>query len=269
MKRIILFGLFILFFSCSTRQATKIDKVKVNFKPEINLLVDSNNLIFNYTLILNSDFKEEKQRLNLIKFLRVVLLDENNHIIDSSSIYSLIKAGIGIDGYNLIYFGKVVINNFKRKDFENINCKVLLVGANWDLTVTQKLNTLLYSESEPALVVYPLIENIDEKSIDLGVFAIRKRIVEEYIPNSETFRIEVLNSKNKPVYNSQEGKAFMQVIMPVEPLELGDFYIYRYSWDYRNSNGNRLPTGEYVIKMMIPANPKPYITEIKIPVETK
>jgi len=258
-----------LCFACSTKQTIKIDKLKVNFKPEINLLVDSNNLIFNFILVINSISNEEKQKLDLIKFLKIEVLDDSNQVIDSSSINSLALLGKPVKGFNVIYFGKLVIRDFKRKDFEKLSCKCNLVGNNWDMTYTQKLNKILYSETEPALALYPIIENIDEKIIDLGVFAVRKRLVEEYIPNSETIRIEVLNSKNKPVYNSQEGKAFMQLIMPVEPQNLGDSYIYQYSWDYRNNNGSRVPTGEYTIKMMIPAKPKPYITEIQIPVETK
>lgn len=268
MQRIILWILIIFCFSCSTKQTIRIDKIEVNFKPEIDLIVDSNNLIFNFTFVINQISKEEKQKLDLINFLKVELLDDNNKVIDSTSINSLIRAGNQIKGYNLIYFGKVVINNFIRRDFDKITCKVTLAGNNWDLIYTQKLNEVVYQETEPALVLYPIIKKMDENSIDLGVFAVRKRVLDEYIPNSETIRIEVLNSKNKPVYSSQEGKAFMQLIMPVEPQTLGDYFLYEYTWDYSNNDGIRLPSGEYIIKIKIPAHPKPYITELKIPIET-
>ncbi|MFH1050764.1 MAG: hypothetical protein V1779_07520 [bacterium] len=269
MKKILIIGMVFLCFACSTTQKINIDKIKTNFKPEINLLVDSNVLIFNFTLIIKTDSTDDEYPLDIIKSLKVDILDDNKQVIDSSSINSLKISGKPIKGYNIIYSGKVVFNNFKRKDFEKLSCKYTVKGDGWDITVTQKFNEMIYAETEPALVIYPIIDNMDKISVDLGIFAVRKRIIEEYIPTSEDVRVEVLNSKNKPAYNSQTGKNYMQVINPVYPESLGDSYVYRYSWDYRNNHGQRVPSGDYTIRLIIPAKPKPYITEIKIPVEAK
>jgi|GEM_PF-4298038 len=271
MKKLFFIGLIILCFACSTAKHDHDFVVPELIKDEIDLFFNQNEMIFDCALTVSfkPEISAKWQKLQWLKSIEIAILDKTNKPISTTNTKDFIIAGSPVDSNVFLYFGKLVIKGLTGKDINDFKCAYNKSASKWMVSDTIQLKNLINPTSERPLSLYPFVENLSDSSLDLGLLAVRKKFADEYIPNSEIIRIEVLNDKNKTVFNSQEGKAFMQIIMSVEPQNLGDYYIYQYSWDYRNNNGSRVPSGEYTVKMMIPAVPKPYITEIKIPVETK
>lgn len=97
----------------------------------------------------------------------------------------------------------------------------------------------------------------------LAVFSLKatrnKLVKSEYIPNSETFRVEIYNNKGELEWSSGNRANFLQVIKKVEPVNVGNSHVYSMKWFGRNSEQMPLPEGNYTVKMTIPAKPMPYV----------
>lgn len=102
-----------------------------------------------------------------------------------------------------------------------------------------------------------------EGGIELGCMA--HRLIprpDEFLPSSEQFRVIIRDTKAMEVYRSDAGMAFMQVITPVEPRDVGAYQRFSVFWRGTTSQGQNVPSGEYVAEMIIPAVPIPYSTSI-------
>ncbi len=112
-----------------------------------------------------------------------------------------------------------------------------------------------------ALVLAPSVEVSDS-----GVtFRLRARRVQpvagEYFPSSERLRVELFQG-GKRWWSSAEGVAFLQVIGAVEPTEVGAEVEYSLRWDGRLPTGERLPAGDYQLRLTLPARPQEYVLEL-------
>jgi hypothetical protein len=90
---------------------------------------------------------------------------------------------------------------------------------------------------------------------------------DEYLPNSEDFRVEIYDNSGNLIFNSNYQKNYFMAIMKVKPEQSGDVYIYKYSWDYTNNFGKKVPKGEYSAKLIIPAEPKNYSVNLNFQVD--
>ncbi|MFP4528464.1 MAG: hypothetical protein ACLFQX_07940 [Candidatus Kapaibacterium sp.] len=125
-----------------------------------------------------------------------------------------------------------------------------------------------YDETTPAmehsLFLQPYVRNISDTSLAIGAIALRIAPNErEYLPSSEDFRADIISLKGKRVWSSQHGKNFLTVIGEVEPKQVGGTHEYAAIWDTETNQGVDVATGEYVCRMVVPAQPKQYIREIK------
>ncbi len=111
------------------------------------------------------------------------------------------------------------------------------------------------------LLLEPGFKKISEDKYKFTLKATRlKERENEYIPDSETLRIELYGVskmvRKPPVWDSSEGKNFMQMVMPVKPEKIGDTYTYELVWDGRDRDGKKI--SEAIAVYIIPAKPEAY-----------
>ncbi len=114
-------------------------------------------------------------------------------------------------------------------------------------------------ENNGTLDLIPMEINYSGNRYAFGLVAVRKgNVEEEYVPDSETLRIEIYNHKGKEIWSSNYGMNYMQMIQPVEPEKIGEAHLYLQFWDGKSNNKRKANSDEYKIKYLIPAKPKPY-----------
>ncbi len=130
----------------------------------------------------------------------------------------------------------------------------------------EKKDTLMKNESNPYLKLEPGYEILDESRIKFTLKATRLAVrEEEYIPNSQTFRVIVNSLKGKTVWDSGGDKNFMQMVMPVLPEAVDETYTYEIIWDrWDQTSIEPPPKAEYTVTMIIPAKPREYSSTISI-----
>lgn len=117
-------------------------------------------------------------------------------------------------------------------------------------------------EDTNALTLVPFVQTGEESLASIGVNARRNRIVDgEYLPSSEDVRV-VVRSGFKVLWQSNNGMAFLTMIMPVRPETVREVARYSVAWDGTDNTGVPIPPGEYTADIVIPAKPAPYRTEI-------
>lgn len=110
-----------------------------------------------------------------------------------------------------------------------------------------------------ALELMPSVTRQNDGTYQFLLRATRRRIVPgEYFPSSEQLRIAIFNGKGATVWSSNDGMAFLTVVMPVEPALQGASHLYTLDWNAMASDGVRLPSGRYRVQLTLPARPAPY-----------
>jgi hypothetical protein len=261
--------LIIIFVSvitaCTSLKETEEIKI-LAIEPKIDMIVDNGMYFFNFTFISESDDSVKIRLLNKIEKIKVDIIDQRGKNLKTTETTSFKKSGIYFPKANakVICFTSLMTEEIKFTDSENFSIKYTVFYNDYTDSQTKPLNSLKNESSYQTLDIYPIINKKDENVINLGLFTIRKKVIEEYIPNSELLRIKVINDKGKLVFRSDEGGNFMQIIYPVYPEEVGKSYIYSYTWKLENKNRFSIPSGKYDINIMIPALPNPYSTDIKL-----
>jgi len=102
-------------------------------------------------------------------------------------------------------------------------------------------------------------KKIDDNSVKFMLKAERlQQKTDEYLPNSENFRVEIYDNNNSLIFNSDFEQNYLMVIGDVEPKEIGQTTEYEYIWDKRNNYKKAVPKGKYRAKLIIPAAPEIY-----------
>lgn len=118
------------------------------------------------------------------------------------------------------------------------------------------------AEDTSALSLVPFIQRTDDSSYTLGVTAHRNRLIDgEYLPSSEDLRVTVRRGLDV-VWQSQTGLAFLTVVLPVRPEQIGEESAYTVEWNGTDVDGTPLPPGEYTAELVIPSRPAPYHTQL-------
>lgn len=119
--------------------------------------------------------------------------------------------------------------------------------------------------AEESLKLESQIQVENDSTVLFKVLARRLFLVDnEYIPNSETIRLEILSETGKIVYSSNKNSNYFQVIKRVLPEEIGNVYVYKIYWNGKDNDLKELAMGQYDVRLTIPAKPKPYITQTKL-----
>ncbi len=141
---------------------------------------------------------------------------------------------------------------------KNINNVSIILDIYYGLNYIRTQKEIRLNDNPEILSLFPVILNENDKSIEFAVLAVRNKIKEEFIPSSEELRLEVLNFKGRQIYSSQTGINFLQIILPVFPENIGNYYLYKQTWDFKTDENNLVVPGKYTINLMIPALPTPY-----------
>lgn len=204
---------------------------------------------------------------------------DKDEVICFNFFNSIDSISINIKSNNFVYFDNLMKQDLKTYGIPSeiqgnsivfpILLKVttsdkILKDCEVQLNIFSNNNKYIFSKKltidknfEP-MSLYPVILNQQNNKIDVGIFAIRNQIIEEFIPSSEELRLEVLNFKGKKIYSSQTGINFLQIILPVYPENIGNYYLYKQEWNFKTNDEENLPSGRYTLNLMIPALPNPY-----------
>lgn len=121
--------------------------------------------------------------------------------------------------------------------------------------------------SNSPLDLAPAIEKNDGQ-IDFILNATRlKNIDNEYFPDSEEFRVKIFDKSGRFIWQSNKGQNYFMAIQDVLPLEKGQTYEYRLSWDKTDNKGNPVPPGNYSAELILPSKPFEYKTNMEFTIE--
>ncbi len=163
-------------------------------------------------------------------------------------------------GYvTFVLAGKILrTDNISLNDY---SIKIRIETKNKFYTFEKSCGQILKEQrylSGDGLIVVPYYEKSEDNSGVFGLFAYRIKQVEEYLPSSEEFRIEIATRKGKTVFNSNKGKAFLAVITEIKPKQVGSMYEYSYPWFGKSDSGHKMLKGDYSARLFIPGVPKSY-----------
>jgi len=163
---------------------------------------------------------------------------------------------------NLTY---AYIQKFKKdelpNDWKQSKINIALSSNYGKYTIEKSIDDINYTDIFPeiqALYLLPTIK-ISDDVYNFQLLAIRLNTVQgSYLPTSEKLRLEIQNEKI--IYNSSEGKNFLQMISNVLPEEIGNYYIYQQSVNFASEKMKF--KGECKAKLIIPAVPINYVSMI-------
>jgi len=119
-------------------------------------------------------------------------------------------------------------------------------------------------QAQPPLRLEGRVEFENDSVVVFVVLAERLRFLErEYFPTSERLRVKVYDPDGNVIWNSAEGRMFLQVIGPVEPQRIGELHRYELRWALRDRRGRRVPPGKYRAALILPIVPAPLKTEVE------
>lgn len=146
--------------------------------------------------------------------------------------------------------------------FLSINAWAIIVQSC--CSVSDNKSTNRYNDEY--LELFGKIIQSDQCRFELEVKRLKQR-TDEYLPNSEDFRVEILNADGKVVFNSGFGMNFFQAIQKVKPNKIDDTHKYEYSWNYLDNFGKKVKSGNYKALLIIPSQPTKYSIMINFEVE--
>lgn len=265
----VVFLLFTLMVSCTSTYINYSAPEEVGINPDLSF--NRSEKLFNLKISAPVDLIKNTQMIYLVinlpnkpdtlyfKNIDLTNLNLSLNKLDASILWDHFNDSINLTSkIDLI----IVINN-RPVDFNNEKSNNKYYKKSYLLTDILQY----FSNKAEDLSVLTLKSSIDIKSDSLVVFkldAVRnKEVPNEYIPNSEVFRVEILNRKGGLEWSSSNNSNFLQVIKKVEPLKIGDSHTYSINWYGKTNNNYSLSDGIYSIKMIIPAKPVPYIVFTK------
>ena len=268
-KILIIIPFFFLFlYGCGTTQI--IDKNPPPYIPEVSISFNNNNALFNFSLQANkNDIKDKFDFINSITIVKIDVISKEDSVIHTLDFSQLDLKGttnketqtsLTISGVtNWILPAKINLKDYIYR------FKIFANNKFYNMTKTYSQLHTEVEEELSALSLEPYIAEQTYNSAIFGVVAKRNRIVEnEYIPTSETLRVDILNQKGAVVWSSGMGQNFLQVINPVLPKSTGESHKYTVEWDGFASNRIPLNPGDYIVRMTIPAKPNPYTASIEL-----
>ena len=223
---------------------------------------------------LNQSIKKSKVEDSFVRNLRAVYagIHAGNKDIDSIGtedvIYS-VKANTS--DLDLNYINSKTVLRWNKPKYINSNLLSFNFSLVSDRVVYSGRVTLpeIAKNSnigvEHSMKLIPKIEIDNDSTVQFIVLAKRLFLVDnEYIPNSETIRLEIFSDSGKLIYSSNKNSNYFQVIKKVLPEEIGNEYEYKIYWNGKDNDLRIVPEGIYDVRLTIPAKPKPYITQTKL-----
>ncbi len=235
-------------------------------KPTYNLNADSDSITLSFGLREINEIDKQNIFINNIERIKAYIYAEDN-LIDSAETLEFKKDVLPIDKNNAYFNFNSIINWNKPKviSANTLNFNFVFCTPKVHYSETIPINQIALSgidKEKTSLLLTPSINIINDSNVVFSVDA--KRIYvenKEYLPSSELLRIEILNKSGKPIFASNNNMNYFQVIKQVLPSEIGDRYIYQYTWNGKDNYYKKLPQGDYTVLLVIPSIPKPHIIQ--------
>ncbi len=245
----------------------------------VKLLETENSYIL---AIFANVFRKDAEKFNLVQSIGSMELIDSTGIIEAKKIFpdennlavlknmdiktNIMKINMPGTDQILFFASKKIAKSVYSID-EKGSIKIKVFGetgkAENSYSITKKITDIFCrrENSEPIDMI-PYVR-LSAKGIPVfGLRVFRNYIIEdEYIPNSEILKVELVGPKGNVVWKSGEGANYLQVITPVYPENPGEIYDYEVFYRGKNSNNSKLKPGKYTARYVIPANPTPYYTE--------
>lgn len=254
--RILIFLIAFLFVtSCNSTKNSNIDKNE----GETLFLMDKDSLFVYYI------FETEATKTNKYESVELKLYNKNNNELLLSSKLDIIFDNKFQSTESKFKSIKIFFAGFSNQDLKGIDYsatnaafKLKINGKNKKFSTTpQKYESI--SEATKFLRIFPGVVEISPNTLELQIFAIRIMPRSgEYLPSSEHLRIFMQDIEQKTFFNSSEERDFLQALFPVEPVDVGNHFLYKTTVQLpKNYNVN----GMNKITYTIPSKPITYQLE--------
>lgn len=198
----------------------------------------------------------QMRALNSIQSVSFIAFDSDGNLLDSLRTDRIIRSGLGGPESSLAASAGVTWNPASPIP-QKLHLVMVIRSSSgvWPKEVLTSFDAPLYSE--------PIVLDLDYAPRGKGLeFVLTARRVtetkgEEYLPSAEMYRIELFNGPTR-LWSSSGGKAFAQVIGPVDPDEIGEKIEYRAVWNGTDATGAPARSGALTVVATIPAKPNPY-----------
>lgn len=141
------------------------------------------------------------------------------------------------------------------------NCRVLHFVVNRQ----QNDFSTEFAEPKEMFQAFPQILNIGDTIFVFVLDLLRLKPPEdEYFPTSERLRVEITNKLGKRVWNSDYDLNFLQIIGPVEPVEVGKIQRYIVPWNRVDNSGKFVEEGEFNVSFILPMKPTKFTRMMKL-----
>jgi hypothetical protein len=259
--------------ACSTGPIYKsFDSLPKSVSPDYFLSFGSGDSL-SLGVTFNQRMDVEDSNKSIAKLLRKIgtKIYANDKLIDSL-VSKSIKVSKKADGDEKVIISVNSESIWKKPKFINANTlKFHIVADAGDVIYeTDKniadISQLAEARHESPLKLTPRMEIIGDSAAYFYVEAQRiYNPVKEYLPNSETIRLEIFSGSGmKRLFSSDKDKNYFQVIKKVLPEEIGNKYDYKIYWNGKDDGGNNLEPGIYEVRLIIPALPDSYSTQLRI-----
>ncbi len=168
---------------------------------------------------------------------------------------------------SLTIHGEATWENPQGVEFSSLEVHVLI--TTFDGKKYESVHQFQLPPPQPAQRAQPPLRlegRVEFEGDSVAVFVVlaeRLRFLErEYFPTSERLRVKVYDARGTLVWNSAEGRMFLQVIGPVEPQRIGELHRYELRWALRDRRGRKVPPGKYRAELILPIVPAPLKTEV-------
>ncbi len=272
-KIIILFIVTLITLSCTTTKQKEVfewSDMKVRIEPDINVITNKDNI--EVTVLFSELINNEMQKsfIDSVKSIYFFALSENK-VLDSTKKSFLQKRknnfNDNITLCNLFENYKYRVDSILPKD---LNFRIELETSNqkYIKNIKPDLSYYIKEDTNQILALNPSYKINENGYIEFSLKAKRlKSAGEEYIPNSESFRVIVMDMKGRLVFSSNYMMNYLQVIGKVRPYEIGETYNYYFVWNMKDNYQKSIPKGRYKAILTIPAVPKHYSKEINFELE--
>ncbi len=200
-----------------------------------------------------------------IKFMRLLLRDDNQAVLDTLSVNPIADAGVWSKGKTpdtLRLHDEIHWSNPHNVPFSTLVAELQVehVDGQWyAISRTLDLPPAKSDEFYAGLDLRPMIESQTDSSATFTLLTQRRRkINNEHFPTEETLRVEILDG-DEVVWSSNHQQHYDPVYSAVEPIQMSGFHRYALDWDGMTNDGAPLAPGEYTVRMTLPVEPVAYV----------
>lgn len=260
--------LTLIFFACASEKAAlRFEILPEEFAPAVTVTLNQSELIFSYTLNASGAEGDKHRFIAAVDSVYVFVMHGKDIIIEEKFGVPTISGIAKNDGSSAVTMNAVCRHKpvIPKELANSVTRLKIYTKEGWFYYDISTIDVLINNMKEDALSLTPYFRKKDENTYILGTEAYRNFEPEgEYFPDSQTLIVHIETTSGSVVWNSSEGKNFMQMITDVLPKKPGESYKYELTWNGRDTNGKNMKPGNYIIRYTIPAKPESYSATLEI-----